>query len=202
MNINTTKFYNTRKNIFDRIKDSNTTTKIFMAFLMACFTGLMSQVIIPLPWSPVPITAQTFAVLTSGLILGKKYGLLSQILYIVLGVAFVPWFAGATGGIDILLGSNCGYFVGFLFASYFIGAISEKYLNSRKFWKSTLLIGFSNFILIYIPGLIGLAIWGSAQGMTLSLYSLLMMGFIPFIFGDILKIIAASSVSKIFLPKE
>ena len=81
MNINIDSYYSTRKNVFERIQDASTTTKVLMSVLMACFTGIMAQIIIPLPWTPVPITAQTFAVLCSGLFLGKKYGCLSQILW-------------------------------------------------------------------------------------------------------------------------
>ena len=92
MNINMDNYYSTRKNIFERIDDASTATKILMSLMMACLTGIMAQLIIPLPWTPVPITAQTFAVLCSGLLLGKKYGCLSQVLYVVLGIAFVPWF--------------------------------------------------------------------------------------------------------------
>ena len=49
-----------------------------------------------------------FAVLTAGLLLGKKYGTLSQVLYIGLGATLIPWFAGATGGLEVLFGSTCG----------------------------------------------------------------------------------------------
>ncbi len=196
-------FYTARKNLFDKIQNSDTLTKVLLSLLMACFTGIMAQIIIPLPWTPVPITAQTFAVLVAGLILGKKYGLLSQILYILIGILFVPWFGGMTGGIETVLGSTCGYFLGFLVASYFIGAIAEKYANSRKFISAALVIGIANFILIYIPGLSGLAIWTYVtQGTVLNIYDLLIMGLVPFIFGDIVKILGASTVSKIFLPKE
>ena len=170
---------------------------------MACFTGLMAQIIIPLPWTPVPITAQTFAVLCSGLILGKRYGCLSQVLYIVLGVACVPWFANMSGGIDVLLGSNCGYFIGFILASYFIGAITDKYADARNFTKMATVIGIANFAIIYIPGLAGLALWAyMTQGAMLSISELLIMGLVPFIAGDIVKILSAASVSKVFLPKE
>ena len=201
MNMNN--YYTTRKNIFQGIRESSMATKILMSLLMACFTGLMAQIIIPLPWTPVPITAQTFAVLCSGLILGKKYGCLSQILYIALGLVCVPWFANMSGGIDVLLGSNCGYFIGFILASYFIGAITDKYANARKFTKMAVVIGIANFAIIYIPGLVGLAIWAyMTQGAMLSIPELLIMGFVPFIIGDIVKILCASSVSKVFLPKE
>ena len=202
MNISMNNYYSTRKNVFERIQDASTATKLLMSLLMACFTGLMAQVIIPLPWTPVPITAQTFAVLCSGLFLGKKYGCLSQILYIVLGVAFIPWFGGMTGGLEILLGSTGGFLIGFIIASYFIGYISEKYAEARSFRKMVAVIGIANFALIYIPGLAGLALWMSLQGATFTVVDILMMGLVPFIVGDIVKILAAASVSKVFLPKD
>ena len=196
-------YYSARKNVFERIQDSSTATKLLMSFLMACFTGIMAQIIIPLPWTPVPITAQTFAVLCSGLFLGKKYGCLSQILYIVLGIAFIPWFGGMTGGLDIFLGSTFGFFIGFVIASYFIGAITEKYAKSRNFTSMAIVIGIANFALIYIPGLACLALWYSlTQGATIGIVDLLMMGLVPFIAGDIVKILGAASVSKVFLPKD
>lgn len=203
MNINIDSYYSTRKNVFERIQDASVATKLLMAFMMACFTGLMSQIIIPLPWTPVPITAQTFAVLCSGLLLGKRYGCLSQILYIVLGIAFIPWFGGMTGGLDIVLGSTGGFFLGFVIASYFIGAITEKYAKARNFTRMAIVIGIANFALIYIPGLAGLALWSYlTQGTSLGIVDLLMMGLIPFIAGDIVKILGAASVSKVFLPKD
>lgn len=203
MNINIDNYYSTRKNVFERIQDASTATKLLMSLMMACITGIMAQIIIPLPWTPVPITAQTFAVLCSGLFLGKKYGCLSQIIYIVLGIAFVPWFGGMTGGLDILLGSTCGFFIGFVIASYFVGLITEKYAKARNFTKMAIVIGIANFALIYIPGLAGLALWFSfTQGATLSVVDLLMMGLVPFIAGDIVKILGAASVSKAFLPKD
>lgn len=203
MNTTINGFYTTRKNLFDKLQSSNISIKILMSLLMACFTGIMAQIMIPLPWTPVPITAQTFAVLVAGLLLGKKYGLLSQILYILIGITFIPWFGEMSGGLDIVLGSTGGYFLGFLIASYFIGAITEKYASSRKFTRVILVIGIANFALIYIPGLAGLAIWTYiTQGTVLSIYNLLIMGFVPFIFGDIVKILGASTVSKICLPKE
>nr|WP_298523789.1 biotin transporter BioY [uncultured Methanobrevibacter sp.] len=203
MNIDIDNYYSTRKNVFERIQDASTATKLLMSLMMACITGIMAQIIIPLPWTPVPITAQTFAVLCSGLFLGKKYGCLSQILYIVLGIAFVPWFGGMTGGLDIFLGSTCGFFIGFVIASYFVGLITEKYAKARNFTKMAVVIGIANFALIYIPGLAGLALWSIAtQGTALSVVDLLMMGLVPFIAGDIVKILGAASVSKVFLPKD
>lgn len=203
MNINLENYYSTRKNVFERIQDASTATKLLMSLMMACFTGIMAQIIIPLPWTPVPITAQTFAVLCSGLLLGKKYGCLSQILYVVLGVAFIPWFGGMTGGVEVLLGSTGGFLIGFIIASYFIGAITEKYAKARNFTRMAIVIGIANFALIYIPGLAGLALWFNlTQGASIDIVDLLMMGLVPFIFGDIVKVLAAAGVSKVFLPKD
>ena len=202
MNINIDNYYSTRKNVFERIQDASTATKLLMSFMMACFTGIMAQIIIPLPWTPVPITAQTFAVLCSGLFLGRKYGVLSQVIYIALGVAFIPWFGGMTGGLEVLLGSTGGFLIGFIIASYFVGMISEKYAEARSFRKMALTIGIANFALIYIPGLAGLALFLSMQGTPVGIYDLLMMGLVPFIAGDLVKILGAASVSKVFLPKE
>lgn len=202
MNINMENYYSTRKNVFERIQDASIATKLLMSLMMACFTGLMAQIIIPLPWTPVPITAQTFAVLCSGLFLGKKYGCLSQILYVVLGIAFVPWFGGMTGGLEVFLGSTGGFLIGFIIASYFIGYITERYAKARNFTRMAVVIGIANFALIYIPGLAGLALWMSYQGMAFSVFDLLMMGLVPFIVGDIVKILGAASVSKVFLPKD
>ena len=203
MNINIENYYTARKNIFERFHESSTITKIVFSFLMACITGLMAQIIIPLPWTPVPITAQTFAVLCSGLFLGKRYGCLSQIMYVVLGIAFVPWFGGMTGGLDVLLGSTGGYLIGFIIASYFIGYITDKYAKVRNFTRMFAVICVANFALIYIPGLLGLALWMYfAQGTVVGIADFLMMGLVPFIFGDLVKVAGAAGLSKVFLPKD
>ena len=198
MNINIENYYVARKNIFERFQESSTLTKIVFSFLMACITGLMAQIIIP-----VPITGQTFAVLCAGLFLGKRYGCLSQIFYIVLGIAFIPWFGGMTGGLEVALGSTGGYFVGFILASYFVGYITEKYANARNFTRMFAVIGIANFAFIYIPGLLGLALWFYlTQGTVLGVVDLLLMGLVPFIFGDLVKIAGCAGLSKVFLPKE
>ncbi len=202
MNININSYYQKRENIFNSIQESTVVTKTILAFLMACLTGILAQIIIPLPFTPVPITGQTFAVLIAGLILGKKYGVLSQVIYIGLGATLIPWYGGMSGGFEILFGSTFGYFVGFLLAAYFIGAISEKYVNLRKFWKMCAIIGIANFFLIYVPGLIGLEAFTYINtGIVLAPIDLIIMGLVPFIIGDIVKIIGASAFSKVFLPK-
>jgi len=179
------------------------TKKIVLSFGMAFITGIMAQIKISLPFTPVPITCQTFAVLISGVLLGKYWGGISQLVYVILGISGIPWFAGATGGYNILFGSTGGYLIGFIFAASFLGYFTDKYIRARNFLPMFCLMLFANFFLIYIPGLIQLKIWLSMiKGEKITLIYLFNMGLFPFIPGDILKIIIASLFTKIVTPKE
>lgn len=203
MNINIESYYYIRENIFGKIQKASNVEKIAMAVLMACLTGILAQIIIPLPWTPVPITGQTLGVLVSGLFLGKRFGVLSQIIYILAGILGVSWFAEMSSGLDVFLGSTCGYFIGFILAAALIGYIAEKYADSRNFKKMFGLMLVANFGCIYIPGLIGLGVWlYFTQGAFPDIITLIMMGLAPFIIGDIFKVGIAAGVSKVALPKQ
>src|SRR5262245_33110339 len=76
-------------------------------------TAVAAQIAIPLPFSPVPLTGQTFAVLLSGAVLGARRGFLSQVLYLLEGAAGLPFFAGGAAGAGILLGPTGGYLIAF-----------------------------------------------------------------------------------------
>jgi len=176
--------------------------KIALTFAMAGLTGLAAQITIQLPWTPVPITGQTFAVLLSGVLLGVGWGGFSQALYAILGFAGVHWFAGASGGKAILLGATSGYIFGFILAALFLGYFTDKYIRSRSFFPMLGLMLFANFVLIYGSGLIVLYNWLHAvKGMSPGFYTLLQLGAIPFILGDTLKVIAAAAVAKAITPK-
>ena len=75
-------------------------SKITMAALMAAVVGLLAQVKVPLPFTPVPITGQTFGVLLAGVLLGKKWGGVSLGIYAVLGIVGLPWFNGSTSEME------------------------------------------------------------------------------------------------------
>jgi len=202
MNINIDSYYYIRESIFDKIQNASNIEKVAMAFLMACFTGLLAQIVLPLPWTPVPITGQTMGVLISGLFLGKRFGVLSQVFYILGGIGGISWFGEMTSGLDVFLGSTFGYFIGFILAAALVGHFSEKYTHSRKFRKMSIIMLIANFGCIYIPGLIGLSIWTYfASGSFPEVLTLLMMGLVPFILGDLLKIGGAAGLSKLALPK-
>ncbi|MFN3337582.1 MAG: biotin transporter BioY, partial [Thermomicrobium sp.] len=81
-------------------------------------TALAARVSIPLPFTPVPITGQTFAVLLVGAVLGSRRGAASMALYVVQGLAGLPVFAGGKAGLAVLLGPTGGYLVGFIAAAF------------------------------------------------------------------------------------
>ncbi|WP_461462614.1 biotin transporter BioY [Methanobrevibacter sp.] len=201
MNTHMEAYYQKRSDIYNHVRNASTYEKIAYSFLMACFTGIAAQIVIPLSWTPVPITLQSFAVMTAGIVLGRKYGVLSMILYCLLGLV-IPWYSGMTGGLSVLMGATGGYFLGFIICAYFVGSISDKFPKSRKFIGMTGTLLIANFAAIYIPGLATLYLTMSSQGVSLSLSQLLMMGLVPFIFGDILKVLASSTFSKLVMPKE
>jgi biotin transport system substrate-specific component len=84
--------------------------------LIAC-----AQIRIPLPFTPVPITGQTFGVLFTGALLGSRYGTLVVIAYVVQGLTGLPVFAGLNGGIAVLFGPTGGYILGFIPAAFVVG---------------------------------------------------------------------------------
>lgn len=176
--------------------------KILLAFAMAALTGLCAQIRIPVPGTPVPVTGQTFAVLMAGVVIGRRWGGVSQLLYVALGTCGLPWFSGFSGGAGVLFGPTGGYLVGFVLAAFFLGYMTDTNRGLRGFFPMAGLMWFSSFVLIQIPGLAGLALWhGFALGKTPDLGALIAMGMLPFVVGDVLKIMLAASVAKAVTPK-
>jgi len=176
--------------------------KIALAFGMACITGLVAQIRISLSWTPVPITGQTLAVLLAGVLLGKLWGGISQAIYVTMGAAGVPWFAGWSGGYGVLIGSDGGYIIGFILAALFLGHFIDRYIRARSFLSLIVLMLFANFVLIHIPGLLQLGLWlHFVKGASPTLWELLLMGTIPFVIGDMIKIATAAALAKSITPK-
>jgi len=195
------KYKQIRYNLFKWRYELDVAHKVVLALSFACLTGLLAQVRFYLPWTPVPITGQTFAVLLSAIILGR-WGGISQFLYAGIGAAGVPWFAGWKGGIGVITGPTGGYIIGFIIASFFLGYFVDKYIHSMSFLSIFGLMLFANFVLIYGPGLLQLYIWLSfVKGLSLSFRELLIMGAIPFIVGDMTKVVTAAAITKAITPK-
>ena len=172
--------------------------KFALALGIAGIVGLLAQVRVLFPWSPVPITAQTFAVLLAGVLMGRWWGGVALAIYGGLGWMGVPWFSGWASGI----GATGGYIIGFILAAIFLGHFTDKYIRSRSFFSMLGLMLFANFILICIPGLIWLWLWLRAAGTAVTFVDLLGMGLTPFIVGDIIKAVAAATIARGMTPKQ
>lgn len=177
--------------------------KIALTVGMAAVVGLAAQIRVPLPWTPVPITGQTFAVLLAGIILGRWWGGASMAFYAGAGAMGMPWFNGWSGGIGHLAGPTGGYIIGFILAALFVGHLTDKYVKARRFLPMLGLMLTANFVLIYIPGLLQLYLWlNLVSGSSVSVYAVLGMGLLPFIAGDIIKAIAAGGAAWGLMPKQ
>ncbi|WP_414468364.1 biotin transporter BioY [Methanobacterium sp. ACI-7] len=196
-------YYKKRFDFFKWNRELSLLNKVVLAFFMACVTGILAQIVIPLPWTPVPVTGQTFAVLMAGVVLGRYWGGMSQVMYVAVGLVGVPWFAGMTGGFSMAFGATAGYLIGFILAALLLGHFTDKYIKARSFTPMLGLMLLANFAVIYIPGLIGLGLWMYlVKGAVPTLWSLLAMGLIPFVIGDLVKIAGAAGLTKVITPKE
>ncbi|MFJ8647206.1 biotin transporter BioY [Streptomyces sp. NPDC093546] len=156
---------------------SSRTRDIALVVGGAALTGIAAQISVPVYGSPVPISGQTFAALLVGTALGARRGFLSLALYVVAGVAGVPWFAQATSGYAM---PSFGYVLGMLLASTVVGALARRGADrSMARMAGTMALG---SLIIYAVGVPYLAL---ATGMTLS--AAVAKGLVPFLIGDALK---------------
>lgn len=146
--------------------------------------SLLAQVAITLPWTPVPITGQTFGVALVALSWGRQRAISIMLGYLSFGALGLPIFALGKSGLSI--GPTLGYLVGMLLSSYVVGALSDNgYTTSLK---KSLIAAFSGSVIIFSCGLIGLSFFVPGRLLIAS-------GLLPFIPGDIIKNIIAASVS-------
>lgn len=148
--------------------------KMIKAALMAALTAVGAYIIIPI--GPVPITLQSFFVLLSGYLLGKKYGILSQITYLLLGAFGLPIFSGGQGGLGVIAGPTGGFLISFAIAAWIAANCSG---NKKKDFFILAAAVLSNYIIgsLYFS-------FVTKTGIIASLN----LTVIPFIPGDLVKI--------------
>jgi biotin transport system substrate-specific component len=151
----------------------------------ALLTAGAAQIRIPLPFTPVPITGQTFAVVLVGASLGPWHGATSQMLYVLLGAVGLPFYAGASHGWDILAGATGGYLLSYPIAAWAIGALAARGWD-RKIGSSIGAMLTGN-VIIYAIGLPWLAVV-----LNTGLEKTLELGLYPFIPGDTFKLYLAA----------
>jgi biotin transporter BioY len=161
------------------------TRSISLVFAFSLLTALAAQIVIPA--GPVPITAQTFAVLLTGALLGSRLGAAAMIVYLVEGASGLPFFYGGSSGIMHLLGPTGGYLVAFPAAAFITGAFAEHGWDKR-FLSAVAAMAIGSIIIM----LSGWA-WFSYVTNTPALVAF-QFNVLKFIPGDIIKILLAAAL--------
>lgn len=162
-----------------------------MAFvgIMTALICVMGPFSIPLPFSPVPLSLTMLAIFFSLYVVGMKLGTLSTLLYLLIGLVGLPVFSGFSGGAGKLLGPTGGYLIGFIFMALIAGFFIDK-------WPNNLLLGFVGMVLgTAVCYAFGTA-WLAYQN-HLTLKAALFAAVIPFIPGDIIKMVIAVIVGPL-----
>jgi biotin transport system substrate-specific component len=173
--------------LVDRVIPRSAINNVALILSGAVFTAYAAQLVIPM-W-PVPITAQTLAVLLVGSVLGATRGAISLIVYFSMGAMGLPVFSAAT---SLSFGPTFGYLVGFIAAAALIGYLSERG------WHKSVIGVLGSFAIansvIYIFGLPWLAFALGTLGAANDLASVAAAGLAPFIIGDVIKMTVAAAL--------
>ena len=164
---------------------SSVLLNVWLVVAASLVTAGAAQLELRLPWTPVPVTGQTFAVLLTGAVLGARRAFLGQCLYLAAGSAGLPFFSGGAYGIAKLLGPTGGYLIAFPFAAALTGVLAERGWDRRPATMfAAMLIGST---VIFGLGLAQLSDF-VPRG------TLLASGLLPFIPGDLVKSAIAAGV--------
>lgn len=149
-------------------------------------TALSAQVAIPLPWTPVPLTGQTFAVLLTGALLGSRLGALAMVAYLIEGASGLPFFAAGGSGLQRLLFSpTSGYLLSYPAAAFVVGLLAERGWD-RRFTTAAVAMAVGS-IVILLGGWAWLSRFFGPAGAWVA-------GVAPFLIGDCIKIALAAAV--------
>lgn len=165
--------------------------------LMVAVMAVSAQIAIPLPFSPIPFTLQVMGVILSGLLLGPKYGALSQVVYLLIGAVGVPVFAQFSGGFGSLVGPSGGYLLSYPLAAALAGLAAYAAANSPR--GRALAVGF-------IWGCAALAVIYALGATQLALVTRLpasvavAQGVLPFVVFDLVKIGLAAAIATAAAP--
>ncbi|MDI9369789.1 MAG: biotin transporter BioY [Synergistaceae bacterium] len=162
-----------------------------LACLFAVLTIVGAFVRIPLP--VVPLTLQVLIVLLSGFVLGPRYGMLSQVVYLMLGLCGMPVFSGG-GGIGYVLSPTFGYLLSYPVAAYVVGVMSP---GENAAFSRFAIASFTGLTVIYILGATILYLnlrFIADKGADL--VQVLQVGVLPFVAPDLLKAIGAAFIAR------
>lgn len=169
------------------VRPSSAVTEIALVAGGVALLAASAQVVIPLPFTPVPVTGQTFAALLVGGAFGASRGLASMMVYLLIGALGAPVFAQGEGGLGVFSMPTAGYLVGMLLAATLVGAVAERG------WDRKVVPALGAMVLgsavIYSVGVGWLAL-----SLNVGLGKAVALGLTPFLIGDALKIALAAGL--------
>lgn len=170
----------------NNLSDSSVRKMVYAA-LFASMTAVGAYISVPV--GLIPLTLQTLFVILAGAVLGARWGMLSMVIYVLLGIAGLPVFSGGSSGLGVLVGPSGGYIIGFILAALVIGYLFEQFQNrSIAVVVAIFLVG---MIAIYVPGYFQLMYVAS-----LGPQETFALGVAQFIPGAAIKIAAATIIYR------
>jgi biotin transport system substrate-specific component len=167
--------------------DKTSIKGLVYAALFGSLTAVGAFIVIPLP--AVPVTAQTFFLNVAAILLGGQLAAVSQFVYVMLGIVGIPVFAGGKAGLGVIFGPTGGYLLGFIIAAFVIGVVNKIKKGAGIFWHIfSMLIG---MLIIYFLGSLQLSFVAK-----MNFHKALAVGVLPFIPGDIIKVLLAAIISS------
>ena len=157
---------------------------VVLVVATAALTGAAAQVAIPLPFTPVPLSLQTFTVLLSAAALGPMRAASAMLIYLLAGMAGVPWFSGQTSGWGF---PSFGYVIGFVVAATLVGLLARR--GSDRSAPGVIGTMVAGNLVIYAIGVPYLAV-----AIGVGLPEAIALGVLPFLIGDALKILLAAGL--------
>ena len=161
-------------------------TRVIAVLTVISAMILGAYIRIPLPFTPVPITLQTFFVILGAAVLGRKYAAYAMVGYISLGALGLPVFQGYGSGLLHIFGPTGGYLVGFVVASVVIGMLLDNPRENISFGWVVFSTALGQLV-IYAFGVLWISLL-----LKINLYKAVYLGFIPFIPGALFKLMTAS----------
>lgn len=174
--------------------DSRVLWRAFLALTFVAATAVCAQVSFRLWFSPVPVTLQVLAVILSGLVLGSRWGAISQIQYLAMGAMGLPVFAGGGAGPAAFVGPTGGYLIGFVAGAFLAGLVFERLRvrPSIAAWCG----GIAGIVGVHLFGVAWLSVWMSFAGEKSCILRALQLGSAPFIGIDLVKVAIASGLVR------
>lgn len=164
---------------------SDTLWDIGLVLAFGTLMGVLARISIPLPFTPVPLTGQTFGMLLTGALLGSRRGAAAMLVYLIEGVAGLPVFALGHSGWATLAGPTGGYLLAAPLTAFVVGFFAEHGWD-RTFWRAVVAMVVGE-VIIYALGVSWLAHFvGPSQAIPL--------GLLPFLPGDVMKLLLAAAL--------